>query len=71
MSEDVRKKAEATLAEVQAISEVILPEPKGEIVPLEAADEPVSIEIRKRMDEFVVPPADRIVRKKRKSRRPH
>lgn len=38
---------------------------------LATGTEPEIKKIRKRMDEFVVPPADRIVRKKRKSRRPH
>ncbi len=52
MSENVRKKAEETLAMVEEVSAVILPEPKGEIVPLEDAPAPVGIEIRKRMSEI-------------------
>ena len=52
MSENVRKKAEETLAMVEEVSAVILPEPKGEIVPLEDAPAPVGAEIRKRMSEI-------------------
>jgi len=52
MSENVRKKAEETLAMVEEVSAVILPEPKGEIVPLEDATAPVGAEIRKRMSEI-------------------
>lgn len=52
MSDTVRQKAEATLAEVEKVTAVILPEPKGEIVPLAEADAPVSAEIQKRMEEI-------------------
>ncbi len=54
MSEDIRKKAEAALAEVEEISRVILPEPKeaGAIVPLAKAEPAEEAEIRKRMDEI-------------------
>lgn len=54
MSETIRKKAEAALAEVEEISRVILPEPKeaGAIVPLAQADPAEGAEIRKRMDEI-------------------
>ena len=52
MSDNVRKKAEDTLALVEEVSAVILPEPAAEIVPLEAAPAPVGAEIRKRMDEI-------------------
>ena len=52
MSEDVRKKAETALAQVEELNAVILPEPSSEIVALEAADAPVSEEIRKRMAEL-------------------
>ena len=52
MSDTVRQKAEATLAEVEKVTAVVLPEPKGEIVPLAEADAPVSAEIQKRMEEI-------------------
>jgi len=32
MIEDVREKAQATLAEVEKITAVVLPEPKGDLV---------------------------------------
>ncbi|WP_149140308.1 toxic anion resistance protein [Gemmobacter caeruleus] len=52
MSETVRAAAEATLAEVQAITAVVLPEPGAEIVPLDAAPAPQAEEIRRRMGEI-------------------
>ena len=52
MSENVRQKAEAALAEVEAISSAILPEPSTDIVPYAQAEAPVSAEIQKRMDEI-------------------
>ncbi len=52
MSETVRKKAEETLAMVEEVTAVVLPEPVAEVVPLDAADEPSSAEIRKAMGEI-------------------
>ncbi|MEL6573685.1 MAG: toxic anion resistance protein [Pseudomonadota bacterium] len=52
MIEDVREKAQATLAEVEKVTAVVLPEPKGELVPLTQADEPTSAEITRRMAEL-------------------
>ncbi|WP_428545182.1 toxic anion resistance protein [Profundibacter sp.] len=52
MTETTRQKAEQTLAQLEEVTAVILPEPVGEIVPLEKADKPVAAEIRKRMDEI-------------------
>ena len=54
MSETVRQKAEAALAQVEEVTAVVLPEPTdaGAIVPLEQADAPVGAEIRARMDEI-------------------
>ncbi|TCP60855.1 uncharacterized protein YaaN involved in tellurite resistance [Rhodovulum bhavnagarense] len=52
MSQTVRQKAEATLADVQQLTSVILPDPAGEIVPLEQADATVALGIRTRMDEI-------------------
>ena len=52
MSENVRQKAEAALAEVEAVSAAILPEPSTDIVPYAQAEAPVGAEIQKRMDEI-------------------
>ena len=52
MSETVRAAAQATLAEVQALNAVILPEAKQEVVPLEAAPAPQAEAIRARMAEI-------------------
>ncbi len=52
MAETIREQAQAALREVEEISAVLLPEPSGELVPVEAADAPTSAEIRKRMDEI-------------------
>jgi uncharacterized protein YaaN involved in tellurite resistance len=51
MSETTQSKATATLAEVEKVTAVILPEPKGEVVALDQADAPTSDAIRRRMDE--------------------
>ena len=54
MSENIRQKAQATLAEVEEVSRAILPEPvdANAVVPLEAADEGQSREIAARMQEI-------------------
>ncbi|WP_299615151.1 toxic anion resistance protein [uncultured Tateyamaria sp.] len=54
MSETVRQKAEAALAQVEEVTAVVLPEPTEAtaIVPLAQADAPVGAEIRSRMDEI-------------------
>jgi len=51
MSETTQSKATATLADVEKVTAVILPEPKGEVVALDQADAPTSDAIRRRMDE--------------------
>ncbi|MEM6578226.1 MAG: toxic anion resistance protein [Pseudomonadota bacterium] len=63
MSETVREKAEAALAEVEELSQVILPEPKEAtaIVPLAEADAGAGAEIRKRMDEIDMTDTNSIV----------
>lgn len=50
MSEEIRKKAEAALAEAEKITAIVLPEPSTALVPLKEADEPVAADIRKRME---------------------
>jgi uncharacterized protein YaaN involved in tellurite resistance len=52
MSDSTRQAAAATLAEVEKITAVVLPEPGREIVPLEAAPAPQAEEITRRMDEI-------------------
>ena len=54
MTQSIREKAEAALAEVEQISAAILPEPTEAtaIVPLADADKAQSAEIKKRMDEI-------------------
>ncbi len=54
MSDTIRQKAEAALAEVEEVSAAILPEPvaANAIVPLAEADAPVGAEITKRMAEI-------------------
>jgi len=52
MSETARTEATALLAEVEKVTAVLLPEPEGEIVPLEAATTDQAAAIRKRMGEI-------------------
>ena len=63
MSDSIRQKAEATLAEVEEVSRVVLPEPVAvnAIVPLEQADAGQSAEIQKRMDEIEMDDTNSIV----------
>jgi len=52
MSDTVRQKAEQSQSLVDEVVALALPEPAGEVVPLEGADEAVSAEIRTRMGEI-------------------
>ncbi|WP_170325847.1 toxic anion resistance protein [Ruegeria arenilitoris] len=52
MSDAIKNKAVEAETLVQEVTAVALPEPTAEVVSLEEADEPVSAEIRKRMDEI-------------------
>ena len=61
MSETIRQKAEATLADVEKVTAVVLPEPKGELVTLEAADAPTTAEIEKRVAEINIEDTNSIV----------
>ena len=63
MSDTVRQKAEAALAEVEAINAVVLPEPAAStaIVPLEQADQATSAEITKRIAELDMTDTNSIV----------
>ncbi len=61
MSDTIRQKAEATLADVEKVTAVVLPEPKGELVTLEAADAPTTAEIEKRIAEIDIEDTNSIV----------
>ena len=61
MSETIRQKAEATLAEVEKVTAVVLPEPKGELVTLDAADAATTDEINKRVAEIDISDTNSIV----------
>jgi uncharacterized protein YaaN involved in tellurite resistance len=52
MSQTTRAAAAATLAEVEQVTALVLPEPGGAIVPLESAPAPLAGEIRSRMAEL-------------------
>ena len=52
MAENIRQKAEQTLAEVEAVTATLLPEPSTELVPLDSAEPALAEGIRKRMDEI-------------------
>ena len=52
MSQSIQQQAQATLAEVEKVTAVVLAEPRGEIVTLADADKPTSAEITKRMGEI-------------------
>lgn len=52
MSEETRQKAQAAVAKVEKVTAMTLPEPSTALVKLADAPAPVSIEIRKRMDEL-------------------
>ena len=61
MSDTIRQKAETTLADVEKITAVVLPEPKGELVTLEDADTPTSAEITKRIAQINIDDTNSIV----------
>ncbi len=52
MSEDIRQKAVSALKEVDKINEVILPEPKGELIEVSKAKAPEKKAIKERMAEI-------------------
>jgi uncharacterized protein YaaN involved in tellurite resistance len=61
MADTIRQKAEAALAEVEKVTAVVLAEPKGELITLEAADPPTSAEIEKRVAEINIEDTNSIV----------
>ena len=63
MSEETRAKAQETLAMVEEVTAVTLPEPAdaNAVVPLAEADEPVGAEIKSRMAEIDMTDTNSIV----------
>jgi len=61
MTESIREKAQATLADIEKLNAVVLPEPKGELVPLGKADAPTSAAITKRMAEINIADTQSII----------
>ncbi|SDE71694.1 Uncharacterized conserved protein YaaN involved in tellurite resistance [Paracoccus isoporae] len=52
MTTETKRAAEQSQQQIEEVTAVVLPEPKGDVVPLEGADQPVAEEIRRRMDEI-------------------
>ena len=61
MSDTIRQQAKAALAEVEKVTAVVLPEPKGELITLEEADTSTSNAITQRMAEIDVTDTGSIV----------
>jgi len=61
MSDEIRQKAQATLADVEKITAVVLPEPKGELITLDTADASMTAEIEKRLAEIDIGDTNSIV----------
>ena len=62
MTEDTRRRAEATLKDIEDVTSVVLPEPGQDPVTLDKADAPTSDEIRRRMAEIDIGDTGSIVR---------
>lgn len=62
MSENVRTKATEALADVEQVTQALLPEPTTALVPLADADAPVAAEIEKAMGEIDMTDTNSIVR---------
>ena len=62
MSETIQAKAQAALAEVEKVTAVVLAEPKGDLITLDAADAPTTAEITTRMAEIDMEDTNSIVR---------
>ena len=52
MTTETKRAAEATTAQIEEVTSVVLPEPQGDVVALEAAAAPLADDIRKRIDEI-------------------
>ncbi|MBV0891837.1 toxic anion resistance protein [Paracoccus sp. Z118] len=52
MTTETQRRAEANLDELRNVTSLVLPEPAGDVVPLQQAEPQVADEIRRRMDEI-------------------
>jgi uncharacterized protein YaaN involved in tellurite resistance len=62
MAENVRAEAQATMQEVEAVTRALLPEPKGELIVVDAADPALRAEIEKRKAEIDITNSQSIIR---------
>ena len=62
MTEEIRAQAEAALKDVEAITANLLPEPKGELIVVDAADPASKAEIEKRKAEIDMADTQSIIR---------
>jgi uncharacterized protein YaaN involved in tellurite resistance len=62
MTENVRAQAEAVLQEVEAVTANLLPEPKGELIVIDAADPALKSEIERRKAEIDISSTQSIIR---------
>jgi uncharacterized protein YaaN involved in tellurite resistance len=62
MTENVRAQAEAVLQEVEAVTANLLPEPKGELIVIDAADPALRAEIERRKAEIDISSTQSIIR---------
>ncbi len=62
MAEEVRAQAEAALKDIEEITAKLLPEPKGELIVVDAADPAVSAEIARRKSEIDLSNTQSIIR---------
>ncbi|WP_417250011.1 toxic anion resistance protein [Celeribacter sp.] len=62
MSETVRQKAEETLKEVEKVTATVLPEPKGELVPVRGKEAPPAAAVKEAMAEIDLSDTGSIVR---------
>jgi uncharacterized protein YaaN involved in tellurite resistance len=62
MAEEVRAQAEAALKDIEEMTARLLPEPKGELIALDAADPSVTAEIERRKSEIDLSNTQSIIR---------
>ena len=62
MADEVRAEAEAALKEVEAVTETLLPEPKGEVPPADVTDPATRAEIERRKAEIDLSDTQSIIR---------
>ena len=62
MAEETRAQAEAALKEVEAVTAKLLPEPKAELIAVDAADPAIRAEIEKRKAEIDLSSTQSIIR---------